>query len=131
MPPGETAMKTAMSEETARDIGEIKGLLHGVTQMIQTNNEAMNRRIDDMHNSNSRRLDDLNRTLSGRLESQETRITSIERKANDAHTLATTTKDAVDAMRGEAKRTGIVSGTSAGVLVTAMIEFIKVAFKSS
>lgn len=121
-------MKTAMSEETARDIGEIKGLLQGVTKMMSAQNESMNKRIDDMHSSNTRRLDDLHRSVTQRLDSQDGRLTRIEETANTALSEVRAVKEAHEAIRKQVAKTGGGAGAGAGGLIAVGFEVIKSLF---
>lgn len=103
-----------MSDQTAKDIGEIKGLLQGVTQMIIANNDALNRRIDDM-----------TRAVTQRLDATDSRLSRVELTAAGAFSLGETNKTALEGMQRQAAKTATGVGAGAGALVAAGAEIIK------
>lgn len=119
-----------MNEATAKDIGEIKGLLQGVVQTMGAHNSAMNKRIDDMHASNTRRLDDLNLSVTQRLDTQDGRLTRIEHTANSALTEAREAKEAINGVGKQIAKTGGGAGAGAGGLMALGFEIIKSVFFS-
>jgi len=121
-----------MNTKMMSDIGEIKGLLTGVSEMMRHQHENVNRRIDDMqranttmHASTNSRLDDLTTGIGKRLDAQESDLRDIARKADEAVNQATDTAARLDSA-GEriARRAGISGGASGGV-IAAGIEVVK------
>ena len=119
-----------MTDQTAKDIGEIKGLLEGVTRMIDAHQQSMNRRIDDMHASNTRRLDDIASAVHSRLDGQQARLDEVKAVADKAHAMALQHEEALDGLRKQAVKSGSLSGIGAGTLVSVGIELIKQALKA-
>lgn len=95
-------------------IGELKGSINGLAEVISNNNAAMNRRIDDLTrtvtDSNAainKRIDDMNSQLSQRLAAQDRDISALRDTQN---TLM---------MRASA------SGGFSGALTVALVEVVK------
>lgn len=114
-----------VTDQTAKDIGEIKGLLQGVTQMIAANNDALNRRIDDMNAGTLRRFDDLTRAVTQRLDTQESRLGRVEMTANEAQAAAKSNRTAIDGMQRHTTKTATGVGAVSATLVTGAFEIIK------
>lgn len=117
-----------MSDEVARDVGEIKGLLQGIRDLVAAGQEATNNRIGDMqasaqqmHAANSRRLDDLADTMRVRLDEHSGALREVRDKANAAHTLASSNVEAIESMR----RSATIHGAGAGSIIAAGIELAK------
>jgi len=119
----------SIGEQTAHAIGEIKGLLNGLSQMISANAESLNRRIDDMHQSNTRRLDDISANVTRRMDEQSGRLDTVAETARSALAKANAATDRIDANhRTAAKTSGGVGAIGGGVAVAA-IELIKAALQ--
>ena len=130
MPPGDTPMTQAdQAQQFAVALGEIKGLMSGLRDMIAEQNSATNRRMDDFHTANSRRIDDLHTAVVQRINSQDERITRVETTAADALTLAKTATKSIEGLHASSRKTSIVSGTGAGVIVSGVVELVRAILK--
>lgn len=78
-------------------LGEIKGELHGIRELVNHNSEATNRRIDDLKDSVEQRLED--------------------HRSHSAEMHATLDK--------QINKRGSIAGLGGGTLVVASIEMIK------
>ncbi len=114
--------------DLAVSVGELKGLLLGIQMMMAENNTSLNRRIDDMHNSNTRRLDDLEKAIGQRLTEQAADLAQVKKTADDAKEIAVTNRERIDLVMGKATKTGVASGAGAAALIEAGIAIAKVAF---
>ena len=113
------------TQKLIADIGEVKGLLQGVAEMMRSQSESLNRRIDDMHAANSRRLDELNATVSQRFDGHQSELRRIGDRADAAHSIASETKTLLDASARKAKVAGGATGGGVGAIVAIGIEAAK------
>ena len=126
MPPGNSSDKTGpMDQQTAKDIGEIKGLLQGISDRLVAQDVALNRRMDDQHQANTRRLDDLTRTVSQRIDGQELRLTRVEDVASRADAAAKTANDAIAELKAQSRKSSMLAGGGASAMVAAAWELVK------
>jgi hypothetical protein len=106
--------------QLARDIGEIKGLLKGVHDLVAAHNNAMNRRIDDLHQA-----------VTQRLNQQSGEIAEVRGIANTALTEAEKALAAVETLKTDARKAGGKSGgaigAAAGGVIGLGVELIKYA----
>ncbi|MEY2837800.1 MAG: hypothetical protein RJB60_99 [Pseudomonadota bacterium] len=86
--------------QTAIELSEVKGQLRVITQMLQTNHDATNQRIDDLRHS-----------VEGRLDSHQSRIETLEH--NERSTAI------------KAGISGALSGSLAGALVEGLKALVK------
>lgn len=100
-------MDAPMNDKIIADLGEVKGLLRGVTDMIQHSEQSTHRRIDDLASSINQRMD-----------SVDQRLRDAAEKADDAMTLATDSAARIS-------RHSAFFGGGSGALVAAAIEIIK------
>ncbi|MGB0218316.1 MAG: hypothetical protein ACPGJF_03195 [Sinimarinibacterium flocculans] len=100
------------------DIGEIKGMLNGVRQMISQQHEAVQRRIDDLQRAVERSLDE------HRIE-----IQAATDKADQALRESAATREAVDHLKKQVGRRSALTGGGTGAIVAAGIELAKAALK--
>lgn len=100
-------MDGPMSDKIIADLGEVKGLLRGVTEMIQHSEQSTHRRIDDLASSINRRMDNV-----------DERLREVGTKADNAMTLATDSAARIS-------RHSAFFGGGSGALVAAAIEIIK------
>jgi hypothetical protein len=100
-------MDGQLNDKVLTDLGEVKGLLHGVTEMIRHSQESTNRRIDDLSLSIHKRMD-----------SVDNRLREVGEKADTAMNLSTDTAARIS------KHSAFFGGGS-GALVAAAIEIIK------
>ncbi|WP_421793545.1 hypothetical protein [Hydrocarboniphaga effusa] len=142
--------------DLAVSVGELKGLLLGIQMMMAENNTSLNRRIDDMHNSNTRRLDDLEKSIgqsltkqaqdlaavkktadeakelavanSTRVNNQERELQAVKKTADEAEVLSVTNSTRLDSVLGKATKTGIASGAGTAALIEAGMAIAKFAF---
>lgn len=56
-------------------LGQIKGELTGIKDLVQSSSETTNRRIDDLANAMNRRIDDHQSSTDARFESIQKQIT--------------------------------------------------------
>ncbi len=92
-------LKPEEQRNFAEAMGEVKGILEGIKDLIEQGNKATNQRIDDLRLS-----------LAGRLDTHETRISKLE-----------------DKERATAIRTA-ATGATASLVVAAVVEGLKAAF---
>lgn len=100
-------MDGPMNDKIIADLGEVKGLLRGVTEMIQHSEQSTHRRIDDLASSINRRMDNV-----------DERLRDVGDKADAAMTLATDSAARIS-------RHSAFFGGGSGALVAAGIELIK------
>lgn len=100
-------MDGGMNEKVLTDLGEVKGLLHGVTELIRHSQESTNKRIDDLAVSINRRMDNV-----------DERLREVGDKADHAITLSTDTAARIS-------RHSAFFGGGGGALVAAGVELIK------
>lgn len=100
-------MDGQLHDKVLTDLGEVKGLLHGVTEMIRNSQESTNRRIDDLGASINKRMDNV-----------DERLRAVADKADGAMTLSTDTAARIS-------RHSAFFGGGSGALVAAAIEIIK------
>lgn len=94
-------------DKVLTDLGEVKGLLKGVTDMIRMSQETTNKRIDD-----------LARSIHQRMDSTDEHLRNVNEKADQAMTLATATAARVG-------KHSMVFGGGAGVVAGSAIAIIK------
>lgn len=99
-------MDEPINQRVLADLGEVKGLLRGVTDMIHASEQSTNRRIDDLKMSIDKRMDSL-----------DTQMRSVSKKADAAMTLSTDTAARIS-------RHSALFGGGSGALVAAGIELI-------
>lgn len=102
-------MDPQLNEKVIADLGEVKGLLRGVTDMIRHSEQSTHRRIDDLALSINRRMDNV-----------DERLRDVAEKADTAMTLSTDTAARIS-------RHSAFFGGGSGALVAAAIEIIKAA----
>jgi hypothetical protein len=124
MPPGQENVGN-VNEQFARDMGEIKGLLRGISDLQATQYEALNRRMNDQHAANTQRLDDINRNVGQRLDDQNNRLQQAKETADEALKRANSAHEKIEGLRGESRKSSVVVGGGAAGLVTITVEFIK------
>lgn len=114
------------------DIGEIKGLLSGVSNMMRQQHENTNRRIDDMQSANismhagtSKRLDEMTASIGRRMDSHESDIRDVGTKADEAMKLSTDTAARVHGSESRMERRAGISGGASGGVIAAGIELAK------
>ena len=107
LPQREPIVDHPMNDKIIADLGEVKGLLRGVTEMIQHSEQSTHRRIDDLASSINRRMD-----------SVDERLRDVSEKADGAMTLAT------DSAARLSRHSAFFGGGS-GALVAAGVELIK------
>lgn len=100
-------MDPQLNEKVIADLGEVKGLLRGVTDMIRHSEQSTHRRIDDLALSINRRMDNV-----------DERLRDVAEKADTAMTLSTDTAARIS-------RHSAFFGGGSGALVAAAIEIIK------
>lgn len=100
-------MDGGMNDKVLTDLGEVKGLLHGVTELIRHSQESTNKRIDDLAVSINRRMDNV-----------DSRLQEVGEKADQAITLSTDTAARIS-------RHSAFFGGGGGAVVAAGIELIK------
>lgn len=126
MPPNEADLAAA--------VGEIKGLMQGLRDLVTDHNQSMNRRLDDMTTSTNRRLDDLHTSVTQRLDRQQDEIANASDTANKALTMAKAVKAKVEALEGTASKSGaksgVAGGSAAGAAVAGLLELVKAFFLS-
>lgn len=105
---------TSNQNDISRDVGEIKGLLTGIQQMMVTQNENVNRRIDDLH-----------RVVTNRLDEHREEIQSVAEVAHSAMRKADATAAEVEALKGQIGKRGAAAGGGAGAIIAAGIELAK------
>lgn len=71
-------MDGQINDKIIADLGEVKGLLKGVTDMIQHSEQSTHRRIDD-----------LSASINGRMDNVDERLRVVDEKADKAMNLAT------------------------------------------
>lgn len=96
-----------LNNRVLTDLGEVKGLLRGVTDMIRASQESTNRRIDDLGAAIDKRLDNV-----------DSRLREVAEKADSAMTLSTDTA-------ARQSRHSAFFGGGTGALVAAGIELVK------
>lgn len=109
-----TPRAAGIDRRTAEAIGEIKGLLSGIKDMIGTNHAAVNSRIDDLRAAVHQRMD-----------SADERIAKVEATAAAALDAANQANGAMDVLKRSALKSGGASGAGAGTLMAVGFEFIK------
>lgn len=102
--------------QLAQDIGEIKGLLRGVHDLVSANNAAVNRRMDDLHLAVTRNLD-----------RHFDEIGNVRSIATAAQTRAETAVVATENLKSEARRESRKMGGAAGGVIGLGIELLKYA----
>ena len=95
-------------------IAEIKGSMHGVTQLMETHQRENHRRIDDMR-----------RELVSHIDRQQQQINGVGDIARRAELMATEAKAIADSAGGKGAKAGIAAGS----LMSAGMELIKAVFK--
>lgn len=100
-------MEGDINSKVLTDLGEVKGLLRGVTDMIRSSQEATNRRIDDLSLSINKGMDSL-----------DARVREVGEKADEAMNLATDTA-------ARTSRHSAIFGGGSGALVAGALEIIK------
>ncbi|HET7300220.1 MAG TPA: hypothetical protein VFJ01_06155 [Oleiagrimonas sp.] len=94
-------------DKVLTDLGEVKGLLRGVTDMIRLSQETTNKRIDD-----------LSRSIHQRMDSTDEHLRGVDDKADKAMNLATDTAARVG-------KHSLVFGGGAGVVAGTAVAIIK------
>lgn len=100
-------MEGDLNTKVLTDLGEVKGLLRGVTEMIRNSQESTNRRIDDLSLSINKSMDNL-----------DARIREVGDKADTAMNLSTDTAARIS-------RHSAWFGGGSGALVAGAVEIIK------
>lgn len=95
------------SNKITADLGEVKGLLRGVSDMIRASQESTNRRIDDLGAAINKRMDNV-----------DDRLRDVGEKADQAMNLSTATA-------ARLSRHSAFFGGGSGALVAAGVEVIK------
>lgn len=103
-----------LTERVLSDLGEVKGMLRGVTDMIRQSQASTNRRIDDVSAS-----------LHGRLDMLTDSLRETEKKADRALELSTDTGARLDEMPRRLAIAGGIGGGSVGGLVAVGITLIR------
>lgn len=98
---------TPINERVLADLGEVKGMLRGVTDMIRASEQSTNRRIDDLKVSIDKRMDSL-----------DVQVRAVGEKADAAMNLSTDTAARIS-------RHSALFGGGSGALIAAGIELIK------
>lgn len=114
--------------ELAGALGEIKGLMQGLRDLLNDQNANMNRRFDDLATNTNRRLDDLHSSVSRRLDDHGREIDAVVETANTAMSLAKSAKQSVDDIKLAAGKSGAIGGGAGGAIVAGGIELIKAFF---
>lgn len=99
--------QTPINERVLADLGEVKGMLRGVTDMIRASEQSTNRRIDDLKVSIDKRMDSLDAQLH-----------AVGRKADEAMNLSTDTAARIS-------RHSALFGGGSGALIAGAIELIR------
>lgn len=73
-----TDQATQLAVQTARELGELKGQLTQIAQLIQATHESTNQRIDAAHAATNQRIDDYQKSNEARMDSHEKRIGTLE-----------------------------------------------------
>ncbi|MDM4768632.1 hypothetical protein [Solimonas sp. SE-A11] len=113
------------NEQFAKDVGEIKGTLQGIRELLAAQNESINRRMDDQHAANTRRLDDLNLAVGQRLDEQGNHIKSVKNTADLALERANQAHEKIEGLKGQSHKSSAVVGGSASAVVAVGWEFLK------
>ena len=124
MPPGQEGVGN-VNEQFARDMGEIKGLLKGISDLQASQYAALNRRMEDQHAANTRRLDDLTHAVGQRLDEQVHRLKIVEDKADKALARANEAHEKIEGQRGESRKSSAMVGGGAAGVVAVAVELIK------
>lgn len=100
-------MDGPLNDKVIADLGEVKGLLRGVTEMIRHSEQSTHRRIDDLSHNIQKNMDNL-----------DARLRDVGEKADAAMNLSTDTAARIS-------RHSAFFGGGSGALVAAAIEIIK------
>jgi hypothetical protein len=103
-----------MNEKMLSDLGEVKGMLRGVTDMIRQSQASTNRRIDDVSAS-----------LHGRLDMLTDGLRETEQKADRALELSTDTAARFDEIPRRMAIAGGIGGGGVGGIVVVGIALIR------
>lgn len=100
-------MEPSNNDKVLTDLGEVKGLLRGVTDMIRMSQETTNKRIDD-----------LSKSIHQRMDSTDKHLRDVNEKADAALNLATATAARVG-------KHSLVFGGGAGVVASGAVALIR------